>query len=159
MEYHITQVEAHADTGVVHTSHWTLHHQDGQHTAYRYGSVFFPTDPAETPTQFNALTEAQVLAWTQAVLGEEYMASLEASCLAEIEEKKNPTNLKGAPWAVVPTLPAGPVVDPVPDPNAPVMENTLPGDLLGKSTPASEVERLLAEANRKNDEATSKYRR
>lgn len=58
-----------------------------------------PAEPGSF-TPYDQLTEAQVLAWVQAVLGAEQVAAIEASLAAQIEYAKNPP-------VVTPPLPWG----------------------------------------------------
>lgn len=91
------------ETDVVFTAHWNLTAEEvvGEktYTGYAYGSVGVSLD-AEAPfTPFAQLTKEQVVGWVKDALGEEQVASLEASVTAQIEEQKNPKVISPAlPW-------------------------------------------------------------
>lgn len=91
------------DKGVV-TAHWdvTLTETVGEgdeaktYSARRYGSCSFePLPEGSDYTPFEDLTEEQVIGWVQSTLDVE---QIESSLLAQIEEQKNPKQLKGLPW-------------------------------------------------------------
>jgi len=74
------------------TSHWTLTATDGTYTGSVYGTASFEVDldkPNYVP--YADLTLDQVIAWTQDALGEEQVASYEASVASQIEAQINPT--------------------------------------------------------------------
>lgn len=120
MEYHISQLDADANTGVLLNAYWMLQHTDSGHSGFRSGVVYFATDPsAPNPTTYANLEESQVLEWVQAVLGPTYMASLEAGILDEVERKKASAPITGIPWGTPPVPPAPPPPVPAPPP-APV---------------------------------------
>lgn len=74
------------------TSHWTLTATDGAYTGSVYGTASFEVDPDKPNyTPYKDLTLDQVVAWTQAALGEEQVASYEANVASQIEAQINPT--------------------------------------------------------------------
>jgi hypothetical protein len=77
-------------TDVVFTVHWRLDGTDGEHTADVYGSVGLTLDPDAPFTPYADLTEAQVIGWVQDALGEEQVASYEASVTAQVAALANP---------------------------------------------------------------------
>jgi hypothetical protein len=81
------------------TSHWTLTATDGTYTGSVYGTASFEVDPAKSSyIPYEQLTLAQVVAWTQASLGAEQIASYEANVASQIEAQINPT-------IIIPKLP------------------------------------------------------
>jgi hypothetical protein len=91
------------DKGVV-TAHWdvTLTETVGEgdeaktYSARRYGSASFqPLPEGSDYVPFEDLTESTVIGWVQSTLDVE---EIENSLLAQIEEQKNPKQLKGLPW-------------------------------------------------------------
>jgi hypothetical protein len=82
------EYEGNAD--VVFTVHWTLNGTDGEHTAGVYGSAGLTLDPEATYVPYADLTEAQVIGWVQAALGEEQVASYEANVAQQIANQINP---------------------------------------------------------------------
>ena len=124
MEYRVVQLKGEIATGKVIESHWTLTHADGPHSAYRYGMVTVPDDYVAFGT-YSTVTEQQAIDNTKAILGDEYIANLEQSCLDEIQMKANPTTIQGLPWAPppppipTPSPPPSPAPSPEPAPPAP----------------------------------------
>ena len=104
MEYHIVSLKAKSDTLEILESHWTLTHQDGEHTAYRFGVVIVTDNVHLEP--FNTLTEEQAIEATKEIMGAEQVAALEQSCLDEIEFKKDPPYITGTPWATDESMPS-----------------------------------------------------
>lgn len=98
----VVQMDAHpeyeGEPDVVFTVHWTLNGADGTYTGSVYSSVGVTLDEDNAFTPYNQLTEAQVIGWVHAALGEEQVAAYEASVVAQIELQKNPI-------VVTPTLP------------------------------------------------------
>lgn len=99
MEWKIVALECYPEhegqENVVTTAHWTL--TEGE--ARVYGSVGLTLDPEAEFIPFNELTEAQVIEWTKAALGEEQVAAHEAAIAAQLEAIANPPIVKPAlPW-------------------------------------------------------------
>lgn len=91
------EYEGNAD--VVFTVHWTLTAVDGEHAGSVYGSVGLTLDPEATYVPYANLTEAQVIGWVQAALGEEAVTGYEASLAQQIADAKNPPVVSPAlPW-------------------------------------------------------------
>ena len=81
------------------TAHWTLSATDGTYTGSVYGTVSFEVDPDKPDTPYEDLTLEEVIAWTQDALGEEQVASYEASVASQIEAQIEPTIISPAlPW-------------------------------------------------------------
>jgi len=135
MEWHVVQLKADIDTLEILESHWTLLHQDGIHSAYRFGVVSTqgnqpvpnPGDPDPDPQvafpyPYNTITEEQAIEGTKILIGEEGVLALEQSCLDEILAKQNPETISGTPWAPQPpVLPvAPPASNPILDPRVPI---------------------------------------
>jgi len=104
MEYRVTLLKALVATGHVFEAHWNVTHVDGAYSAYRYGTVAVPDDPA--PVVFSTVTEGDAIERVKDILGEEYIAAMEAGMVAEIAELQNPTVIQGLPWAPPPPAPA-----------------------------------------------------
>lgn len=95
----IVQMETTLEIDVVHNVHWELTATDGEHTGRVYGSQTIDTTEGEGFTPFADLTEAQVIGWVKAALGEEQVASLEANVAAQIEAQINPpVKTPELPW-------------------------------------------------------------
>ena len=83
-------------------AHWTLTATDGTYTGTVYGTASFEVDPAKPNyVPYADITLEEAIAWTQASLGEEQVASYEASVASQIEAQINPTIVTPAlPWTV-----------------------------------------------------------
>jgi hypothetical protein len=93
----IAQLERNTSDGGVTVVHWRVSAVDGDYTASSYGTVGCSPDPeAADWIAFDALTEADVLAWVWASVDKD---TTEASLAARIEADKNPTSSTGMPWA------------------------------------------------------------
>lgn len=100
----VVQMDAYPEedghTDVVFTVHWTLTGTDGTYTGYVYGSQGVSVNPDEPFTPYDQLTEAQVIGWVQAAMGEEQVASYEANVAQQIEDQINPPVVTPPlPWA------------------------------------------------------------
>jgi hypothetical protein len=100
MDMKIVQVERALPDGVVMTAHWNASKTDGEFTASAYGSIGLPAKDPSDPTfvAYEDITEAQVIEWVKAVMGEEQVAALEANLDGQIEAQKHPTQASGTPW-------------------------------------------------------------
>ena len=78
-------------TDYVVTSHWSCSGTDGTFTGSCYSTVSFTVDP-EKPnyTPYDELTQEEVIAWTQAALGEEQVTAIYTSIDSQIENQVNP---------------------------------------------------------------------
>ncbi len=103
MEWQIDTAEYLVASGdrsnVITTVHWRVTKTVGEHSAGSYGSIGLGA-PGDTFIAWADLTEANVLAWVQAELGEETIAAMEASLDGEIAEQTAPTTGSGVPWSV-----------------------------------------------------------
>jgi hypothetical protein len=82
--------EEDGETDVVFNVHWTLTGTDGTYSGSVYGSQGVAIDPDAPFTPYADLTEAQVVGWVQAALGEEQVASYEANVAQQIADQINP---------------------------------------------------------------------
>ncbi len=89
----IAQLDRQTSDGLVTTAHYRVDAVDGEHTAGSYGTVGF--ERGDTFVAYDALTEAQVIAWVKDKLDVE---AIEASLAAWIAAKKAPTIAVGVPW-------------------------------------------------------------
>ncbi len=99
----IDALERDAATGICTVAHWRCNGTDGatpQHTGTVYSSIKLGAPPA-TPVPYANVTEADAIAWVQALLGTEGVAAVEASIDQQIAQQAAPTTLTGAPWATV----------------------------------------------------------
>ena len=82
--------------GVV-VAHYRVDGVDGEYSMGAYGTQSFTPDPeAEGYVAFEALTEADVIAWVQNAVDKD---TVESAIQAKIDEQKNPATVSGLPWA------------------------------------------------------------
>ena len=93
----VAQLERNLADGGVVVAHWRVSASDGDYSASSYGTAGFTPD-ASAPgfVAYNALTEADVLAWVWAD-GVDKDAT-EAALQARIDADKNPVTAAGVPW-------------------------------------------------------------
>jgi hypothetical protein len=92
----IAQLERNTADGGVTVAHWRVDAVDGDHTASAYGTTSHEPDPSAADfIAFDALTEADVLAWVHAAIEKD---AIEASLAAQIEDQKAPATIAGLPW-------------------------------------------------------------
>jgi hypothetical protein len=88
-------MERDASTGFVSTVHWTCSDVDGDYSGSTYGSMSLQ---GELTIPYENLTEATVIGWVKAVMGDETVAATEAAVAAQIAEAKEPKVATGTPW-------------------------------------------------------------
>ena len=78
-------------TDYVVTSHWICSGTDGTFTGSFYSTASFTVDP-EKPnyTPYDELTEAEVIAWTQAALGVTQVTAIYTSIDSQIQNQIDP---------------------------------------------------------------------
>ena len=91
----IVCLERKSADGFVTTAHWTCSDVDGEFSGSTYGSIGFE---GELVTPYEQLTEATVIGWVKAAMGEETVAAHEAAVAAQIAEAKEPAVAVGTPW-------------------------------------------------------------
>lgn len=99
----ISQLEAYPEheghQEVVMTVHWRRQATDGTHFADIYGSQSVTLDPEAPFTPYDQLTEAQVIGWLEAALGDEQLAAQIAALDKQIEDQINPPVIRPPlPW-------------------------------------------------------------
>ena len=95
MEYALAQD---GKSNVVNHVHWQCIVAEGEHFARGHGVVGVPTDDLSNFTEFADLTEAQVVEWAKAALGDEQVAKVEEALTARVAELITPTKAQGLPW-------------------------------------------------------------
>jgi len=88
-------MERDAQTGFVNTVHWTCSDIDGDYSGGTYGSLGLE---GELNIPYADLTEATVIGWVKASMGEETVAATEAAVAAQIADAKAPKVATGTPW-------------------------------------------------------------
>ena len=92
--------EAEGETDVVFTVHWTLSGTDGTYSGSVYSTTGVTYTAGSPYTPYADLTEAQVVGWVQAALGEEQVAAYEANVAKQIEDAINPPVVNPPlPWS------------------------------------------------------------
>jgi len=91
----IVSLESKTADGFVTTAHWTCSDVDGEFSGSVYGSIGFE---GELVTPYADLTEATVIGWVKASMGEETVAAHEAAVAAQIAQAKEPAVAVGTPW-------------------------------------------------------------
>jgi hypothetical protein len=94
----IVNMERDASTGFVNNVHWTCSDVDGDYSGSTYGSLGLS---GELTIPYADLTEATVIGWVKASMGEETVAAHEAAVAAQIADAKEPKVATGTPWAAV----------------------------------------------------------
>ena len=81
-------------TDVIFNVHWRLNGVDDtedENVGDSYGVVSLDTEDLSTFTAFADITEANVISWVEAALGEDQVTALKTSIDAQIAEKITPT--------------------------------------------------------------------
>jgi hypothetical protein len=92
----IPTVENTIATGGIYAIHWRCDGVDGDHSASSYGTVgCTPDSSASDFIAYDNVTEANCIAWVQAVEGKD---DTEAGLAAQIAVLKAPTTAAGVPW-------------------------------------------------------------
>lgn len=95
----ITNMDRLTADGFVVTVHWTASQTDGDYSASTYSTVGFTEQPGQTLIPYDELTEAQVVEWVKASLGEEGVAAVDAALANNIAAQKAPVTATGTPWS------------------------------------------------------------
>jgi len=84
-----------ADGGVT-IAHWRCSAVDGDYSASSYGTCGLEYDASASDfIAYNSLTEANVIAWVQAIVGQ---SDTETALAVKIAADKAPTTGAGVPW-------------------------------------------------------------
>jgi len=84
--------------GFVNTVHWTASQTDGDYTASTYSTVSFTKEDGINYVPYESLTEAAVVEWVKASLGEEGVAAVDLALANNIAAQKAPVTATGTPW-------------------------------------------------------------
>ena len=91
------------NAGYVVNVDWKLTGTDNTHTASIGGNTQYPVTDAQAGfTPYSSLTEATVIGWVQASLGEQGIANFEANVQGQINSLENPPVspvTESLPWA------------------------------------------------------------
>lgn len=98
--WQITQLDRKTSDGFVLVAHWQCINSEGDYPGRVYSTASFEykaDEPGFIP--YDDLTEAEVIGWVQASLGEEGVAATEAAVAGQIAAQKNPPVSTGLPWS------------------------------------------------------------
>jgi hypothetical protein len=79
--------------------HWTASQTDGEYSASTYSTVGFTEQPDQSLIPYEDLTEALVIEWVKASLGEEGVAAIDTALANNIADQKAPKVAAGVPWS------------------------------------------------------------
>jgi hypothetical protein len=96
----ITNLDRDTVDGFVTTAHWSASQVDGEFTASTYATASFVKEDGINYAPYANLTEAVVIEWVKASLGDEGVAAVDAALAANIAEQKAPKVATGTPWSV-----------------------------------------------------------
>ena len=89
-----------SQTDVVFNVHWRANATDGTYNATSYGTVGVTYEAGSPYTLYADLTQAQVIGWVQAALGQEQVDAIEAGLATNIANQVNPPVVSPAlPWS------------------------------------------------------------
>ena len=100
----ITQMDRLTEDGFVIVVNWKMEMVDGEYAATRFGQVKFDKTDGISFVPYDSLTEAEVIKWVEAELGEAKIAQLQLDMLNQIKEMKAPKTAAGMPWVTEPVL-------------------------------------------------------
>ena len=93
-------IEQDGDADVVYNVHWivtgvseTLDPEGNPYSATNIGTQVLNTDDITDFIPFDDVTNAEVVAWTQAAMGEEQVTSIEANIATQIDALITPTTV------------------------------------------------------------------
>ena len=88
------KVEQDGLQNVIHTIHWRLGKQDGEHYADVYGSKSLAAPSADNFIPSEDVTLEMVKGWLEASFEAEELEALEANLTAQLDAKINPTDVE-----------------------------------------------------------------
>jgi hypothetical protein len=94
----ISTLDRNTADGFVQTVHWTASQIDGEFTASTYSTVGFTKEDGINYVPYADLTEAAVIEWVKASLGDDGVAAVDSALAANIAEQKAPKMAVGVPW-------------------------------------------------------------
>ena len=98
IEFKIANLDRDTADGFVTTAHWTASKTVEGFSAGSYGTVGFTKEDGVNLIPYADLTEATVIGWVEASLGDETLAAMEATMDALIAEQQAPSKATGIPW-------------------------------------------------------------
>ena len=96
VQWAIVNLERETADGFIYTAHYTVALHDGTYSSSAYGSLGFERPDELIP--YADLTEAVVIGWVKAKLGDEKVQAIEVALHAQVAEQHAPTKAAGVPW-------------------------------------------------------------
>lgn len=97
--FKISTLDRDTADGFVTVAHWTATQTDGEFTASTYSTVSFVKEDDVNLIPYAELTEAQVVEWVKASLGEEGVSAIDTALANNIADQKAPKAATGTPWS------------------------------------------------------------
>ena len=98
-DFKISTLERDTSDNFVTVAHWTATKTDGEFTASTYSTASFVKEDGVNLIPYAELTEAQVVEWVKASLGEEGVAAIDTALANNIADQKAPKAAVGTPWS------------------------------------------------------------
>lgn len=95
-EYKVTDMQRDADSGIVIAASFTITASNGEDSFTHNYYTAFPA-PKDDIIPYDDLTEAEVIAWIQELVGKQSEEQADAELAAYIERSKNVVD-NGVPW-------------------------------------------------------------
>ena len=106
----ITSMERYVEDGFVYQVCWLMTADSGTCRVSRPGLVKFERVEGATLTEFEQLTEEDILAWVTENTDADYLNTITASMLSELAELTKPQSwATGLPWQMIPVEEQPPV--------------------------------------------------
>ena len=95
----ISNLDRDTADGFVTVAHWTASQVDGDFSASIVNTQSFTKEDGVNLIPYADLTEATVIEWVKAALGEDTVAAIDAALAAQIAEQQTPKKASGTPWS------------------------------------------------------------
>ena len=95
----VTGLESEGANNIVKTVHYKVEGANTTHFAYIGNSVQIEFDSSKPFSDYQNLTEDQVIGWIKQAIGDQLATSYEHDIAIEIQAKTNPIQKPGLPWS------------------------------------------------------------
>jgi len=96
--FKINNLDRDTADGFVTVAHWTASQVSGDFSASIVNTQSFTKEDDVNLIPYADLTEATVIEWVKAALGEDTVAAIDAALAAQIAEQQAPSKATGTPW-------------------------------------------------------------
>jgi len=96
--FKITNTDYNTEDNFIFCVHWTASQASGDFSASIVNTQSFTKEDGVNLIPYADLTEATVIGWVKAALGEEAVAAIDAALAAQIAEQQAPSKATGTPW-------------------------------------------------------------